>query len=69
MIHYFQPIVQQELDAAGIQTSPDWIEKNISRYAFEKLLDNDFEEVYTEYRTKKLWKEAANEDYISREVK
>ena len=40
------------LDQAGIDVTDSKQIEGISAYAFEKWLDNDFEEVYTEHRTK-----------------
>ena len=37
-------------------TSPNEIRKDISKYASDCLLDNNYEEVYTEFRTKRLLK-------------
>lgn len=43
-----------ELKKNGVDISDGESIKTISTYAFDNWLDNDFEEVYTEFRTKKI---------------
>lgn len=42
------------LQKAGVNIADDDEIRNISQYAFQKILENDYDEVYTEFRTKKI---------------
>lgn len=54
---YNRNVAKNELKSAGIDISNPAVIAEISQYAFLKWLENDLEEVYTEYRTKELLKE------------
>jgi SPP1 gp7 family putative phage head morphogenesis protein len=54
---YNRNIAKRELKKAGIDLSNPSGIAGISEYAYLKWLENDFEEVYTEYRTNELLKE------------
>lgn len=48
---YQRERARQKLEEAGIDVSDYTVLKSISDYSVDKALENDFEEVYTEYRT------------------
>lgn len=52
-------IALEELKKSGINLSSREAVLSISQYAADKLLDNDFEEIYTELRTKQLIERSA----------
>lgn len=60
-IQYRIDVSEKALISLGLEMNSQDINR-ISHYAFEKWLDNDFDEVYTEYRTQKLlsWKNASD---------
>ena len=48
---------EKKLKEAGVDIMNDDEIRNISKYAYDQILENDYEEVYTEFRTREVFSE------------